>query len=231
MLVARRLEAQAGPDNDPDAAPGYTNSVFHHDAFDSINLYNGQLTVPIALGPSYPIGPKLRFQLTLVYNSRVDDYGAPLPGQQQTSFVYKPLTGNSSLPIGWELSLGAIKSCRHGTTTAPCYVAPDGSQHLFVRSQGNGKVTGDGSQYFLKGAGPYEMWDGDGNHYVFDKETAGFDDPLTDGFTHDFGRGRDGWYLGSLTDPHGNGYTVTYWTGSHPRWTTEPRRAAPERRR
>ena len=219
VLVARRLGAQAGPDNDPDAAPGYTNSVFHHDAFDSINLYNGQLTLPIALGPSYPIGPRLRFQLTLVYNSRVDDYGAPLPGQQQTSFVYKPLTGNSSLPIGWELSLGAIKSCRHGTTTAPCYVAPDGSQHLFVRSQGNGKVTGDGSQYFLKGAGPYEMWDGDGNHYVFDKETAGFDDPLTDGFTHDFGRGRDGWYLGSLTDPHGNGYSVTYWTGTHPRWS------------
>ena len=219
VLSSGRLEAQNGPDNDPDAAPGYTNSVFHHDAFDSINLYNGQLTVPIALGPSYPIGPKLRFQLTLVYNSRVDDYGAPLPGQQQASFVYKPLTGNSSLPIGFELSLGAIKPCRHGNTTGPCYVAPDGSQHLFHRNQGNGRVTGDGSQYFLQGSGPYEMWDGDGNHYVFDKQAAGFDDPLTEGFTHDFGRGRDGWYLGSLTDPHGNGYTVTYWSGSHPRWT------------
>ncbi len=219
LLMERRAEAQAGPDNDPDAAPGYTNSVFHHDSFDSINLYNGQLTIPIAVGPSYPIGPKLRFQLTLVYNSRVDDFGAPLAGQQQPNFVYRPLAGNSSLPIGWELSLGAIKTCRHGTTTAPCYVAPDGSQHLFIRGQGNGKVTGDGTQYFLKGTGPYEMWDGDGNHFVFDKQAAGFDDPLTGGFTHDFGRGRDGWYLGSLADPHGNGYSVTYWAGSHPRWT------------
>src|SRR5512134_656324 len=77
------LAAQNGPDNDADAAPGYTNSVFHHEDLDSINLYNGQLTLPIALGPSYPIGPKLRLQLTLVYNSRVDDYGAPTPSQSQ----------------------------------------------------------------------------------------------------------------------------------------------------
>ena len=90
---------------------------------------------------------------------------------------------------------------------------------MFTPHAGNGKVTGDGSQFYLKGSGPYEMWDGDGNRYFFDKQVAGFDDPETDGYTHDFGRGRDGWYLGSLTDPHGNGYTVTYWTGSHPQWT------------
>jgi RHS repeat-associated protein len=222
LLAPGRLAAQNGPDNDPDAAPGYTNSVFHHEEFDSVNLYNGQLTVPIALGPSYPIGPKLRFQLMLTYNSRVDDYGAPLAGQTpppQTSFVYKPLAGNSSLGIGWELSLGAIKPCRHGLAQGQCYVGPDGSQHMFTRTQGSGKVTGDGTQYFLKGAGPYDMWDGDGNHYVFDKQATGFDDTAFEGFTHDFGRGRDGWYLGSITDPHGNGYSITYWTGGHPRWT------------
>src|SRR5215813_10014671 len=88
--------AQNGPDNDADAAPGYTKSVFDHGPVDSVNLYNGQLTIPIALGPSYPIGPKLRVQLTLVYNSRVDDYGNP-QGSQPPDFVYKPLAGNSSL--------------------------------------------------------------------------------------------------------------------------------------
>ena len=39
--------------------PGY---VFHHSSVDSINLYNGSLTIPIAIGPSYPVGPKLKFQ-------------------------------------------------------------------------------------------------------------------------------------------------------------------------
>ena len=222
LLAPRSLAAQNGPDNDADAAPGYTNSVFHHEEIDSINLYNGQLTLPIALGPSYPIGPKLRLQLSLVYNSRVDDFGAPKAGQTpppQQSFAYRPLVGNSSLGIGWELSLGAIKNCRHGISIGQCYVAPDGSQHMFNRTHGNGKVTGDGSQFYLKGTGPYEMWDGHGNRYFFDKQVSGFDDLETDGYTHDFGRGRDGWYLGSLTDPHGNGYTVTYWTGSHPQWT------------
>ena len=222
LLGPGRLAAQNGPDNDADAAPGYTNSVFHHEEIDSINLYNGQLTLPIALGPSYPIGPKLRLQLSLIYNSRVDDFGAPKAGQTpppQETFAYRPLVGNSSLGIGWELSLGAIKNCRHGISIGQCYVAPDGSQHMFTRTQGNGKVTGDGSQFYLKGTGPYEMWDGLGNRYFFDKQVTGFDDLETDGYTHDFGRGRDGWYLGSLTDPHGNGYTVTYWTGSHPQWT------------
>jgi RHS repeat-associated protein len=222
VLSPRSLAAQNGPDNDADAAPGYTNSVFHHEDIDSINLYNGQLTLPIALGPSYPVGPKLRLQLSLVYNSRVDDYGAPTPSQTPPlldGFVYRPLVGNSSLGIGWELSLGAIKPCRHGVLERQCYVAPDGSQHMFNLVQGNGRVTGDGTRYFLKGSGPYEMWDEDGNHYVFDKQASGFDDPPGAGYTHDFGRGRDGWYLGSLTDPHGNGYSVSYWTGGHPRWT------------
>ncbi len=216
------VHAQNGPDNDPDAAPGYTNSVFDHGPADSINLYNGQLTIPIAVGPSYPIGPKLRFQLSLVYSSRVDDYGAPKPGAQPgilDGYIYRPLVGNSSLGIGWELTLGAIKPCRHGMTEAVCYFGPDGSQHMFHRVRGNGKVTGDGSQLFLKGSGPYEMWDGDGNRHVFDKQASGFDDTAAQGYTHDFGRGRDGWYLGSLTDPHGNGYSVSYWTGGHPRWT------------
>jgi hypothetical protein len=66
---------QDGPDNDPDAAPGYVNNFFDHNPIDSVNLYNGQLTVPISLGPSYPIGPKLKLQLVLNYNSRVDEYG------------------------------------------------------------------------------------------------------------------------------------------------------------
>ncbi|MEX0879583.1 MAG: hypothetical protein WD451_07620 [Thermoanaerobaculia bacterium] len=51
LAAASAARAQNGPDNDPDAAPGYTTSVFDHGPADSINLYNGQLTVPIALTP------------------------------------------------------------------------------------------------------------------------------------------------------------------------------------
>ncbi|MEX2385709.1 MAG: RHS repeat-associated core domain-containing protein [Thermoanaerobaculia bacterium] len=214
-LAAWPATAQNGPDNDANGAPGFTKSVFDSGQIDSINIYNGQLTVPIPVGPSYPLGPKLRMQLLLNYNSRVDDYGRP--GTQQPDFYYKPLVGNPALGIGWEMTLGAIKPCKHGIISGNCYFAPDGSQHMFTLAS----KTGDGSQLFLKGTGPYDMWDGDGNHYVFGNagHVTGFDDSTTN-YTHDFGIGRNGWYLTSVSDPFGNSYSVTYYSSiATPLWT------------
>src|SRR5450759_2611301 len=89
----------------------------------------------------------------------------------------------------------------------------DGSQHIFDGGLAPYYNTNDGAQLVLHdlggGGGPWEMWDGDGNRYDFSWQVAGYDDPLTD-FTHDFGRGRDGYYLRTLTDPFGNGFTVNY---------------------
>jgi RHS repeat-associated protein len=206
------LRAQNGPDNDANSAPGYARSVFHTGAIDSINLYNGQLTIPLPLGPSYPIGPNLRMQLVLNYNSRVDDFGSP--STQYPDFYVRPLVGDPALPIGWTLTLGAIKACKHGITAGVCYFSPDGSQHQFDL----GAKTGDATPYYLKGSGPYEMWDGDGNHHVFGWHVSGFDDGSS--YTHDFGRGRDGWYLTSLTDPSGNSFSVSYYQNAPtPLWT------------
>jgi RHS repeat-associated protein len=214
---------QSGPDNDPDGAPGYVNSVFHHGQVDSVNMYNGQLTIPISLGPSYPVGPKLRVQVILTYNSRSVDYGAPTT--QSSEFFYRPLVGNPSLGSGWELTLGAIKNCKHGTITGVCYFAADGSQHMFA----TGPKASDASQLYLSptgSTGPYDMWDGDGNHYFFGNHVSGYDDVgLPEGYTHDFGRGRDGWYLSSVTDPYGNAYSISYYSTaevSTPLWTYAP---------
>jgi len=206
--------AQSGPDNDPDVAPGFVNSVFHHEQVDSINLYNGQLTIPILLGPSYPVGPSLKFQAVLTFNSKTTDYGHPTT--QADGYVYQPFAGNPALGLGWEFTLGAIKLCKQGNTAGLCYFGPDGSQHIFSQ----GAKTGDGSQLLLSGSGPYDMWDGDGNHYVFGWQVSGFDDwnVVAPGYIHDFGRGRDGWYLTSVTDPFGNSYSVGYHTVVPPCW-------------
>jgi RHS repeat-associated protein len=195
--------------------------VFHSASVDSINMYNGQLTIPIAMGPSYPVGPKLRVQVVLTYNSRSTDYGAPSAGEQNHTFFFKPLVGNPSLGSGWELTLGAIKACKHGIINGVCFFAPDGSQHMF----GSGAKASDASQLYLSGSGPYDMWDGDGNHYVFgaNEHVSGYDDVgLPEGYTHDFGRGRDGWYLSSVTDPFGNTYSIAYYSRAEvatPLWT------------
>src|SRR5436190_4365764 len=162
LFLPLALLGQSGPDNDANAAPGYTKSIFDHGQIDSVNLYNGQLTIPLALGGSYPIGPKLRVQVAMTYNSRAIDYGGPNSNWQSPDFSYQPLVGNSSLGIGWELTLGAIKSCKHGNILGSCYFGPDGSQHMFDL----GSKTGDGTQFSLNGSVP-EMWDADGNHYIF----------------------------------------------------------------
>src|SRR5262245_12398962 len=129
LACATPALAQSGPDNDPDVAPGYVNSVFHNGQLDSINLYNRQLTIPIELGPLYPVGPKLKFQAVLTFNSRFADYGQPKT--QVPDYVYQPLVGNPALGQGWEFTLGAIKFCKHGNTSGACYFGPDGSQHMF----------------------------------------------------------------------------------------------------
>ncbi len=214
-VFAAAARGQSGPDNDPDAAPGYINSVFHNGQVDSINLYNGQLTIPISLGPTYPVGPKLKFQAVLTYSSRKNEYGHPKV--QPPDYIYYPFAGNPALGHGWEFTLGAIKLCKQGNTTGFCYFGPDGSQHMFNRIS----KTSDGSQLYLTGYGPFEMWDGDGNHYVFGWQVSGFDDrPTIDpGYVHDFGMGRDGWYLTSVTDPFGNSYSVGYHTVVPPCWS------------
>lgn len=215
--------AQNGPDNDPDAAPGYANSVFRHGPVDSINLYNGALTIPIAVGPSYPVGPKLRFQTLLTYNSTVWEFGNPGPDNQSDVGLYEPIKADPSLGVGWTLTAGAIKPCGV-VQNSQCYFGPDGSQHLFDQPfAANYWKTSDASPLMLHWLGAsqgYEMWDGDGNRYAFAWPVTGYDDP-PQAFLNDLGYGRNGWYLTSLSDPFGSAVAVTYYRnlGAQPCWT------------
>jgi RHS repeat-associated protein len=211
IALAGAARGQTTIDNDPDMAPGFTNSVFHTPSVDSINLYNGQITIPIAIGPSYPLGPKLKYQAFLTYNS----YGWDYPYTARV--VGGPfMAGDTAFGIGWSFTLGAIKG--------NMYIAPDGSQHIisaFGTSPGYYKTT-DATSFYLHdmGTNGWEMWDGDGNHYVFGHIVTGYDDPPDD-FRHDYGRGRNGAYLTQLTDPFGNGLSATYPTNgtiSSPCW-------------
>lgn len=227
LILPAAAAAQSTLDNDPDALPQYANSVLHVPAPDSINLYNGQLTIPIPIGPSYPLGPKLKLQLLLTYSSRGPDYsrGGPPPGEPVTL-----MAGDPALGIGWNFTLGAIKMTASSfpLTQALTYFAPDGSQHV-LNPLGNGYFkTLDTTQYYVHSLGTagYEMWDGDGNRYVLGRKVGmdanpvfNNDDPFN-AFVHEFGRGRDGWYLTSLRDPFGNGFDVTYRTGDGPCWVS-----------
>lgn len=217
--------AQQGPDDDPDTNRGYVNNIFHHTNVDSINLYNGSLTIPIPLGPEYPVGPKLKYQAMLVYASKAWEFGSPnanhYPGD---GLLYTPIVGDQALGIGWTFTPGAIKKCGQSEQRV-CYVGPDGSEHQFDPPGTGVSGTRDASQLMLKGddANGYDMWDGEGNHYVFSWHVHGYDDGAQDpdyNYTTDLGRGRDGWYLRTLSDPFGNTVTFSYYSnlGSLPCW-------------
>ena len=218
VLASYAVLAQSGPDNDPVVAQGYIDNYFHHSDVDSINQFNGQLTVPIPIGPTYQIGPSLTFQATLTYNTRLTEPGHPT---DETNPNYYPVVGDPAVGIGWTFTAGKLACGAVGPLNPPpsvCYVRPDGAQiDLYAISQGSTTFkTIDATQYKLvrNGSGPYTytMWDGDGNRYDFTKVVTGFDDSINvaPGYAHDYGRGRDGYYLTSLQDPFGNSMTVTY---------------------
>jgi RHS repeat-associated protein len=217
-LLAGRLSAQSGPDNDPAAAQGYVDNAFHDSSFDSINEFNGQLTVPIPVGPEYPVGPSLKLQLMLVYNSKVWDYGAPVPEDALGS--WRPIVGDPALGIGWNLTPGKVVPCGSGLQRV-CFSRSDGAEIVFFPETPGATVwqTQDGNRYRLSRAGasgPYTMSDGDGLTYTFDHQVSGYDDVRTSapGYTRDFGRGRDGWYLTEIRDLHTNRIEIEYWTGA-----------------
>lgn len=60
------------------------------------------------------------------------------------------------------------------------------------------------------------MRDGDGLTYTFSHQVSGYDDDRANppGYTRDYGRGRDGWYLTEITELFGNRIEVEYWTNA-----------------
>jgi RHS repeat-associated protein len=155
----------------------------------------------------------------LVYTSKVLEWGNP--SNPQPDQLYQTLVADPSLGYGWNLAVGAVKKCgpQQGKL---CYVSPDGAEHTFQGLVSNYAKTLDSSRYYLhyiSASAGYEMWDEEGNRYVFDWEVTGFDDPANN-YVNDLGRGRNGWYLRKIQDPFGNEVSFEYFTnlGVQPCW-------------
>ncbi len=73
---------------------------------DSINLFNGNLTLAIPIGLSYPVNGGLQFQLGLHYNSTAWEFEqGPFDGQGQPTVTATP-NPHSNVGLGWSLILG-----------------------------------------------------------------------------------------------------------------------------
>lgn len=140
LLVLLVLTASAsGAATDPNNARGFGDQVYQMGQLDSINVFNGNLTVRLPIGMRYAVGPMLSYQLILTHNSKVWDYefvdltGDPLyPGYKRRAIPER----YSNAGLGWTLSLGRLAPPMAATHSTPghgwIYIAPDGGEHEFA---------------------------------------------------------------------------------------------------
>jgi YD repeat-containing protein len=113
------------------------NNIYQVGEIDSVNVSNGDVIVRIPIGQQYSVGPTLRYQFTLTYNSKVWDYGpGSIPGDpgnvgNRVSLPEK----RSNAGFGWLLSLGRLIIDKDNVAPFKergwSYEAPDGAEYRF----------------------------------------------------------------------------------------------------
>ncbi|HET7433794.1 MAG TPA: hypothetical protein VFN10_03675, partial [Thermoanaerobaculia bacterium] len=103
------------------------NKFYDLGELDSINTLNGNLSLNIAIGPSYPINGGLSYSLRATYNSKIWDYEG-VSGQMSAT-----PNRRSNAGVGWLVSLGRLilKTNPTNDVNQFIYESPDGNDHIF----------------------------------------------------------------------------------------------------
>ncbi len=133
LLATAALAVAAGADTHPNLQTGFAaDKAFQVGDVDHVNGFNGNLVVTIPIGPTYPVGGKLSYGLTLVFNSNPWLYqeACDLTGCR-TQAIANP---SSDAGFGWTLSLGRLFDGAQNQNGSGdwLYVGPDGSEHSFT---------------------------------------------------------------------------------------------------
>jgi hypothetical protein len=117
------------------------DKVYQVGEIDSIDLATGALSLVIPIGPSYPAGGALSYQLKLVWSSHVWDFESdpnPDPANCLAPFFLKAFPNRlSNAGMGWMLSLGRLyvgEDPENPTEGWLTYISPDGASHGFGSS-------------------------------------------------------------------------------------------------
>ncbi|HSS75722.1 MAG TPA: hypothetical protein VLV54_03165, partial [Thermoanaerobaculia bacterium] len=198
------LISAAGPamaDVHPNTAGGFpVDQSFHVGDIDSVNLFNGSLTLTLPIGPSFPVNGGFSYGLKLVYNSNPWIFqSVDRPDLNGTRIQADP-TPCSNAGLGWRLSLGRMDPpCQvpdsNGVPPNPIYQDEMGTDHIFYPTLHAGdpedapvfdvqdiRYTRDGSYLRLKihNSGFREVEFPDGTVRTFD--TTGMPTQIRDAF-------------------------------------------------
>jgi RHS repeat-associated protein len=99
--------------------------------FDSVNIYNANLIIPMGIGLTYPLNGGFSYGISLTYNSTV---WAQTEGPGGTVHAVPSLRANAG--AGWLIGMGryiAADDIFNETPNTARYEAPDGGEHSFDR--------------------------------------------------------------------------------------------------
>lgn len=122
---------------------------------DTVNLFNGNLTIAIPLGPAVPVNGGFSYGLTLVYNSQLWEYNSYTNSSNITLTQSLPDRANNA-GLGWRVSLGRYNPPQYpdqivldpvatGYPALVPYDSPDGGRHLLydrLHESDNNQETG-----------------------------------------------------------------------------------------
>lgn len=136
----------------PNVAKGLGGSGNASADIDTINSFNGNLTVRLPIGQSYPVNAGLSYQLVLTYNSQVWEHEI-YDGETRAI----PARG-ANAGLGWMLHLGRLNPPQLEYSSSPSadysrntYLAPDGSLHAFYPTLHEGEAATAGVEYTRDG--------------------------------------------------------------------------------
>jgi len=165
-----------GGEIEPKDEKGFTpERAYHLGDIDSVNLYNGNLTIMLPIGSPYPVGGHLSYGLTLSYNSTVwkrEDWNVTTPVPPHKCASRRP-SPETNAGFGWNLSptqlqipCGKNAVCSDPVTTSETFVSSDGARHVFYPKLHDGDPTSSAVGYTRDGT--YARAKADGNGHLIE---------------------------------------------------------------
>jgi len=139
-LILLALPVRA--DVHPNTAPGFpVEQAFHEGDVDSVNMFNGGLTLTLPIGGAYPVNAGFSYTLKLIYNSnpwlfKTIHYQVP-PDFHEVNRLQAIPTSCSNAGLGWRVSLGRMNppcqlpDVNDTFSTNPIYQDENGTDHIF----------------------------------------------------------------------------------------------------
>lgn len=200
LLVLLLITFSGAAQTHPNLERGFSpDKAYQMGEIDSVNLFNGNITLTIPLGTTSAISEKLSLGLTASYNSKLWE-PKPIPSSEGSNATHRLRPEDeSNAGFGWLVSLGRLTGASGGWK----YQGPDGGIHDF-RSKLHPSDPSTTGVYYTTDGTYLRLREVGSNSFV----------DFPDGIVQEYRPWVDGtetrYRLHATRDPHGNYFTIDY---------------------